>query len=107
MKKILLTAIITVFLFSACEKKGSDCHNNDSGNIKTSTATVIGRDLNKCSCCWGWIIEINNVTYKFDGAPSGSTVNLENLSYPAAVNVTWHALPGTCGNRIEVLSISQ
>jgi hypothetical protein len=107
MRKILLAAISTVILFSACQKNDSSCGNHDSGNIKESTGTITGRDMNKCSCCWGWVIEIDNVTYKFDKVPAGSTVNLETLSYPASVNLTWHVLPGNCSNRIEILAISQ
>ena len=107
MRKILLTAITALILFSACQKSDSSCHNNDSGNIKVSGAVITGRDLTKCACCWGWIIEIDNVTYKFDKAPAGSTIDLENLSYPASVNVRWHRLTGSCSNRIEILAISQ
>jgi hypothetical protein len=106
MRKILLAATITLILFSACEKRDSNCGNHDSGN-KVSNAVITGRDLNKCSCCWGWIIEIDNVTYKFDKAPAGSAVNLETLSYPASVNVTWHTVPGVCSMRIELLDLTQ
>ena len=106
MRKILLTAITTVILFSACEKRDSSCGSHDSVN-KESNAVITGRDLTKCACCWGWIIEIDNVTYKFDKAPAGSSVNLETLTYPASVNVTWHTLPGNCGQRIEIVSLTQ
>jgi hypothetical protein len=106
MRKILLAAITTVILFSACQKNDSNCGYNPA-SVNVSKAKIIGRDLNKCSCCWGWIIEIDNVTYKFDKAPSGSTINLDNLTYPALVNVTWHLLPGVCGNRIELLTLTQ
>jgi hypothetical protein len=106
MRKILLAAIATVIIFSACEKRDSSCGNNDSVN-KYSTAVITGRDFTKCYCCGGWIIEIDNLTYKFDRAPVGSTVNLETLSYPASVNVTWHSLPGNCSQKIEIVSLTQ
>jgi hypothetical protein len=107
MKKILLIAITAIILFPACQKGDSNCHNSDPGNIKSSNAVITGMDLTKCSCCWGWVIEIDNVIYKFDKAPAGSTVNLETLSYPATVNVSWRRAPGNCSARIELLALSQ
>ncbi|MEI9806741.1 MAG: hypothetical protein WDO16_02030 [Bacteroidota bacterium] len=103
MKKIILAAVIVMLLLSACEKKTGTAE-----NIKKSGAVIIGRDLTKCACCWGWIISINNTSYKFDKVPAGSAIDPDNLVYPAAVNVTWRDLPGNCsGKLIEIVSISQ
>jgi hypothetical protein len=101
MKKILFTAITITILFSACQK-------NHSANEKSSNGIITGMDPRKCACCWGWIIEIDNTVYKFEKIPARSTIDLNNLSYPANVIITWRDSQGSCSGRlIEVLSISQ
>lgn len=74
----------------------------------TSTGLITGMDQRKCQCCWGWIVQIGNDTYKFDKIPSGSTIDLNNLAYPVTVNLTWRSSQQACAGRlIEVISISQ
>lgn len=99
MRKVLLLAVIATAFFSACKK-------NQSDNAKESTAVITGRDLTKCYCCWGWIINIDNVNYRFDKIPSFPSFDLENISYPATVKVKWQPAAGDCSDKIDILRIS-
>ncbi len=100
MKKTLLIGITIVLFLAACNK-------NDAGEIKRSAGIITGFDGSKCYCCWGWIVEIDNVIYKFDKIPPSSSVDLNNISYPVPVNIEWRPSAKNCSIRIEVISISQ
>lgn len=105
MKQLLPIVIALMMIFPACHK--SD-RGTDPADVKHSNGIITGRDLRKCACCWGWIIEIDNATYKFEKVPAGSPIDLNNLVYPAAVNISWRNPRGNCGYpMIEVVSISQ
>ena len=99
MKKLMFALIATTFL-SGCAKK------NNEGE-KYSTGVITGRDLTKCYCCWGWIIDINNTNYKFDKIPSGSSFDLTAITYPATVKIKWrNSQTRHCSEFIDVLDIS-
>lgn len=101
MKKLLLVFLVAVVLAPAC-------HKSEELAATTSNAIIIGMDSRKCACCWGWIIEIDNTTYKFDKIPAGSSIDLNNLVYPVPVTVTWRNPQGLCGYPlIEIVSITQ
>jgi hypothetical protein len=101
MKKLIFILIAAAVLFPGCKK------NNAAGFID-STGVITGRDLRKCACCWGWIIEINNTSYKFDKIPVSSGIDLDNITYPTVVRVQWTTASGSCSGRlIEILSISR
>ena len=72
-----------------------------------STGIITGMDESKCYCCWGWIIEINNVSYKFDKIPSGSSFDLNSITYPSTVKIKWRSSQTrNCSEFIDVLDIS-
>ncbi len=99
MKKIFVLFLLSCCLFTNCKK---DTDPNES------TGIITGRDLSKCYCCWGWLVEIENKTYKFDKIPSNSLIDLEILSFPTTVKIKWRDAEGSCkGKLIEVLSISK
>jgi len=99
MKKTLFL-LITAVLFLGCTKTKQEYRNY-------STGVITGRDLTKCYCCWGWIIEINNTVYKFDKIPSGSSFDLTQIIYPSAVKIKWRpSQTRQCSEFIDVLDIS-
>jgi len=99
MKKMLFLLIIAAF-FLGCSK-------GSKKNEDFSTGIIKGRDLTKCYCCWGWIIEINNTKYRFDKIPSGSSFDLTAVSYPASVKIKWSpSQTRHCSEFIDVLDIS-
>ena len=102
MKKLLLLILTSVVFFIACNKSNSGEEFFDSNGV------ITGRDLTKCACCWGWIIEINNTRYKFEKIPASSGIDLENIPYPLPVRIQWRDVQGSCSGRlIEVISISR
>ncbi|MBL7739752.1 MAG: hypothetical protein JNK14_11065 [Chitinophagaceae bacterium] len=101
MKKVFFVWAVVVSFLTACNK-------NTDGDIKKSTGILTGFDASKCYCCWGWIISINNTVYKFDKKPASSSIDLENISYPATVNIEWRpSSTKNCSNWIDVIRISQ
>lgn len=104
MQKLVFFIIIAT-LFLCCQKYSDK---NEKNKITASTAVITGRDLTKCACCWGWIIEINNAVYKFDRIPANSPLDLDNITYPTTVNIQWRNSQGSCSGRlIDVISISR
>jgi hypothetical protein len=98
MKKAFLLLIVAA-MFLSCNK--------NSRVDEYSTGIITGRDLSKCYCCWGWIIDINNSTYKFDKIPSGSSFDLTAITYPATVKIKWrNSQTRRCSEFIDVLEIS-
>jgi hypothetical protein len=92
MQKLVFFIIIAT-LFWGCQKNSVK---DGKSKIIASTAVITGRDLTKCACCWGWIIEINNAVYKFDRIPASSPLNLDALTYPTTVQIQWRNSQGSC-----------
>jgi hypothetical protein len=100
MKKILFVLLAATILSLGCNKK-------NAGDTMDSTGIITGRDLTKCYCCWGWIIEINNKTYMFDKIPAASPVDLTTITYPTSVRLKWRpSQERHCSQFIDVLDIS-
>ncbi|CAN5591250.1 hypothetical protein BH10BAC2_BH10BAC2_20910 [soil metagenome] len=108
MKKITFLILACTIIVTACTKNtGHQATTNIAINAVNSEGTITGMDGRKCACCWGWLIEIDGKQYKFDKIPESSSFNLNNISYPANVNIKWKDAEGDCsGKLIEVLSIS-
>jgi hypothetical protein len=58
--KLLLIILMFQIPFLSCKKSDE----------KMIDAQIIGFDITKCSCCWGWIIKYGNDTIKTDSLPS-------------------------------------
>jgi hypothetical protein len=102
-KKLLFVFIASVFIL-ACSKNSSQKNTEDE---KYSSGVITGRDLTKCYCCWGWIIEIDNTTYKFDNIPPATTFDLATITYPATVKIKWRpSQTRLCSEFIDILDIS-
>ena len=99
MKKLFPVFIAAVILLS-CQKSKQD-------DGEYARGVITGRDLTKCYCCWGWIIEINNTAYKFDKIPSGSSFDLTQIIYPSTVKIKWRpSQTRQCSEFIDVLDIT-
>ncbi len=76
--------------------------------ISISDGTISGYDTRECSCCGGFFIEIENVTYRFYDVPANSNLNLENPSFPIYVKLDWTKDVNAClGDEIIVLRIEE
>jgi hypothetical protein len=99
MKKSLFVFITTISVLG--------CNKNDRSDEKYSTGVITEMDPTKCYCCWGWVIRINNTTYKFDKIPPGSSIDLATITYPATVKIKWRpSQTRHCSEFIDVLDIS-
>jgi hypothetical protein len=47
----LLLPVLLIFIVSNCEKKEAFVN-------ETTDAKVVGFVMDKCYCCWGWVINI-------------------------------------------------
>lgn len=54
-----------------------------------STGVITGPDLAYCACCGGYLIEIADSSYHFDALPGSATINIQNETFPIAVNLNW------------------
>ena len=78
--KLLLGAFLMISLFG-CKKPNT--------NDFQSTGIITGADYKMCACCGGWYILIDNVTYEFETLPAGSTIDLQNETFPITVKLEW------------------
>lgn len=70
----LIGLILFLLLITNCEKKG------EFENL-TTNAQITGFVLEKCYCCWGWIIKIGSDTIKTEYIPSHD-YQLGNTTFP-------------------------
>lgn len=107
MKKLLTAAVIIISMSFVCNKE--DCRNDKDvdGKKFSGKGVITSMSGEKCACCWGWNISIDGKSYRFEKVPAGS-INLETLTYPTPVSITWRDVKGGCnGTIIEVLAISK
>jgi hypothetical protein len=98
MKIKILATVILCFILVTCMK------DNDFGQ----RGIITGLDYSKCYCCGGYLIKINNSTYRFRDLPEQNNINLENASFPIEVILEWkkHPNPTLC-NEIIILRIEK
>jgi len=96
--KLLLGAFLLISLFG-CKKQNT--------NDFQSTGIITGADYKMCACCGGWYIQIDNITYTFDTLPVGSTIDLQNATFPITVKLEWKlSTKPTCEEKkIDILKI--
>ena len=108
MKNIFLTLLAATLFITSCSKsanKESAVNTSDNSSAK-ATGTITGMNLDKCACCWGWLVNIGGKEYKFDKIPEGSSLNVNNITYPLNVKIEWKDAGGDySGKLIDVLSI--
>lgn len=97
MKLLLIGSIVlsSVFAFSASNEK---C---------VTEAFIMGKDLTKCRCCWGWMVKINDKIYLVDEIPNIEVdydMSKPNQLFeePISVMISYQFVEGSCDNRIEI-----
>ncbi len=98
MKKPFIVISIICLILTSCLK------DNDFGQ----RGTITGPDYSLCYCCGGYLININDSTYRFFQLPEQNNINLENASFPIGVILEWkkHPNPTLC-NEIIILRIEK
>lgn len=71
MKKFIFIILSILTISTSCEK---------NENTQTSNAEIISFNPEKCLCCWGWTIIIENDTIKTDDVIIGETVGYEIIN---------------------------
>jgi hypothetical protein len=96
---IIVAACFLVFGFLYCKKENNNYRSN---------ATITGPDVGMCICCGGWIIKIEDMTYRFDSIPAGSNINLQKDSFPINVKLDWQFISSdACLNKISIQRIAR
>lgn len=88
MKKILFVILSILTIASSCEK---------NANSHKSNAEIISFNSEKCMCCWGWTIIIENDTIKTDNVIIGETVGYD-ITNPISVYLELGVKIRTCSN---------
>jgi len=96
---LLITFIISVFIFTSCQVNNTD-------NLPYN-GIITGPDLRACPCCGGYFIKIDTTTYDFTSLPPGANFSLKNATYPIYVNLDWHPDTISCGNYINITRIEK
>lgn len=86
--------IILIFIAIACKEEGP----------KFDNGMITGQDLRLCACCGGWIINIDDVNYRFQTLPPMTKdIDLYNSTYPIYVQLAWKPVKNPClGDEIKV-----
>lgn len=74
-----IVLLILVFSLTNCEKK-------DELSNRTTDAQIVGFVLEKCYCCWGWVIKVGKDTIKTENIPDLSLT--ENTVFPIDAKIT-------------------
>lgn len=100
-RKMVLLFVLGITLTTSCS------NDNEPESEFESTAIISGLDLTLCSCCGGWIIEIDGEESenRFSEVPQNSNINLETVNFPIAVKLNWTASDEYCGKGIVIESI--
>jgi hypothetical protein len=98
MKIQILATVLICLVLASCMK------DNDFGQ----RGTITGPDYSLCYCCGGYLININDSTYRFLDLPEQNNINLDNESFPIKVILEWkkHPNPTLC-NEIIILRIEK
>jgi hypothetical protein len=98
MKKIIIIVLISILYFS-CDKEvnWTNC---------TTDAQVVGFVLEKCYCCWGWVIKVGSDTIKTERIPSLDLT--ENTVFPIKARITIGSKTIDCsGNNADYYEIKE
>jgi hypothetical protein len=71
------------------------CNRQDDSILRH--AEVLGFNADKCMCCWGWTIKIENDTIKSDDAIIGETVGYE-IDNPVSVFIEIGKIEHNCAS---------
>ena len=86
------------------------CAKNDNSTIKK--AEIINFNPNKCMCCWGWTIKVENDTIKSKDAIIGEIIGY-NIEYPVSVKIDLRGITKNCSifsnsiNYYEIVNIEK
>jgi hypothetical protein len=102
MKKLLfllsLLVMVTTAAVVSCDK-GDDLYK--------SRGVIYGIDPTMCACCGGWLIEIDNVRYRFEEIPENSGFTLISQSLPFAVRLDWQLVKDGCPSSMKWITIER
>jgi hypothetical protein len=87
----LIVLLILILSITNCEKK-------DELVDRTTDAQVVGFVMEKCYCCWGWVIKIGADTIKTEQIPNLNPS--ENIVFPINAKITIGSKTIDCSDRI-------
>jgi hypothetical protein len=88
----LKLTIILILLFSL-----TNCEKEDELVNRTYDVQIVGFVMEKCYCCWGWVIKIGEITIKTEEIP---TLNpSEDNVFPIKARITIGSKTIDCSDR--------
>lgn len=95
---------IAILFFTLLTITFSSCDDSSSSVI---TGQIVGKDIAACACCGGYLVFIDNFTYRFFEAdlPAGTTL-LNGATFPIDVEIEFENQSDLC-NGIDRISISR
>jgi hypothetical protein len=91
MVHLKLTVLLILLLsITNCEKK-------DELVDRTTDAQVVGFVMEKCYCCWGWVIKVGEETIKAEQIPNLNPS--ENTVFPIKARITIGSKTIDCSDR--------
>jgi hypothetical protein len=95
---------IAILIFTFLALSFSSC---DDAATTVTTGRIIGKDPAACACCGGYLIIIDNFTYRFfdSDLPAGTTF-LNGATFPVTVEIDYEQQSDLCNN-MDRISISQ
>jgi len=96
---------IAILVFTFLTLSFSSC---DDGASTVITGQIVGKDTAACTCCGGYLVLIDNFTYRFFDAdlPDGTTFLDGTNTYPIDVEIEFENQSNLC-NGIDRISISE
>jgi hypothetical protein len=102
---LMKTTLITFAFFIAITALTISCNKTPNKNLTVAVGTIVGQDIRMCSCCGGYIIEIDGKQYLIQDDISKEVAYTTKL--PAMVNIMYKPSTNSCGLKIiEVESIA-
>jgi hypothetical protein len=99
------TTLTTFAFFIAITALTISCNKTPNKNLTVAVGTIVGQDIRMCSCCGGYIIEIDGKQYLIQDDISKEVAYTTKL--PAMVNIMYKPSTNSCGLKIiEVESIA-
>lgn len=93
--------VLLILLFSI-----TNCEKEDELVDRTTDAQIVGFVMEKCYCCWGWVIKVGEETIKAEQIP---TLNpSENTVFPINAKITIGSKTIDCsGNMADYYEIKK
>ena len=95
MRRLILVISLLFAGVSLSAQKSDSC---------TYDAFVIGKDITKCMCCWGWQVQVGEHVYLINEIPQLGLSRDDKWTseFPIPIKIDFGILENVCDNRIVI-----